>query len=131
MVAAASFSYKIGSGGLIFPQNWQRRPHFLTKLAAAARIWFGNITGGCSDMVWILEHVQYHLFKLPESCILCLCSQHIGYLIHYFYNSKTKCDCQKWISDSYSTSQITYIWKNIYIFLMPTCALGGITAVVL
>ena len=36
--AAASFSYKIGGGGLIFVQNWRRRPHFLTKLAAA-RIW--------------------------------------------------------------------------------------------
>ena len=42
MVAAASFSYKIGSGGLIFQQNWRRRQGF------------GNITGGCSDMVWIL-----------------------------------------------------------------------------
>ena len=49
MVAAASFSYKIGGGGLIFLQNWRRwphfptklaaAPHFPTKLAAAARIW--------------------------------------------------------------------------------------------
>ena len=40
MAAAASFSYKIGGGGLIFLQNWRRRwPHFPTKLAAAARIW--------------------------------------------------------------------------------------------
>ena len=40
--AVVSFSYKIGRGGLIFLQNWRR--------------WqgFGNITGGCSDMVWIL-----------------------------------------------------------------------------
>ena len=38
MAAAASFSYKIGGGGLIFLQNWRWRPHFLTKLAAAARI---------------------------------------------------------------------------------------------
>ena len=38
MAAAASFSYKIGGGGLIFLQNW-RRPHFPTKLAVAARIW--------------------------------------------------------------------------------------------
>ena len=42
MAAVASFSYKIGGGDLIFLQNWWR--------------WqgFGNITGGCSDMVWIL-----------------------------------------------------------------------------
>ena len=42
LAAAASFSYKIGGDGLIFLQNWRR--------------WqgFGNITGGCSDMVWIL-----------------------------------------------------------------------------
>ena len=32
--AVASFSYKIGGGGLIFLQNWRRRPHFPTKLAA-------------------------------------------------------------------------------------------------
>ena len=41
MAAAASFSYKIGSGGLVFPHNWRRQG-------------FGNITGGCSDVVWIL-----------------------------------------------------------------------------
>ena len=40
MAAAASVSYKIGGGGLIFLQNFrQRRPGF------------GNITGGYSDMV--------------------------------------------------------------------------------
>ena len=39
LVAVASFSYKIGGGGLIFLQNWRRGPHFPTKLAAAARIW--------------------------------------------------------------------------------------------
>ena len=46
MAAAASFSYKIGGGGPIFQQNW--------------RGWqgFGNITGGCSDMVWILGPIQ-------------------------------------------------------------------------
>ena len=42
LAAAASFSYKIGGGGLIFQQNWRQRQGF------------GNITGGCSDMVWIL-----------------------------------------------------------------------------
>ena len=42
MAAVASFSYKIGGGGLIFLENWRRRQGF------------GNITGGCSDMVWIL-----------------------------------------------------------------------------
>ena len=40
MAAVASFSYKIGGGNLIFLQNWWRRQGF------------GNITGGCSDMVW-------------------------------------------------------------------------------
>ena len=43
MAAAASFSYKIGGGVLIFQQNWRRRQGF------------GNITGSCSDMVWILD----------------------------------------------------------------------------
>ena len=42
LAAVASFSYKIGGGGLIFLQTWRRRQGF------------GNITGGCSDMVWIL-----------------------------------------------------------------------------
>ena len=41
LAVVASFSYKIGGGGLIFLQNWQRRQGF------------GNITGGCSDMVWL------------------------------------------------------------------------------
>ena len=43
MAAAASFSYKIGGGGLIFLQNWRLQQEF------------GNNTGGCSDMVWILD----------------------------------------------------------------------------
>ena len=70
MVAAASFSYKIGGGGLIFQQNWRQG--------------FGNITGGCSDMVWILDsHMQvatiihrncsgyrlFRLFRILEQCI--------------------------------------------------------------
>ena len=46
LAAVALFSYKIGSGGLIFLQNWRRRQGF------------GNITGGCSDMVWILANGQ-------------------------------------------------------------------------
>ena len=41
LVAVASFSYKIG-GGLVFLRNWRLLQEF------------GNITGGCSDMVWIL-----------------------------------------------------------------------------
>ena len=66
MAVAASFSYKIGSGGFIFLQNWWRQPHFPTKLAAAAsfsyKIGGGGkdfatlATGGCSDMVWILGY---------------------------------------------------------------------------
>ena len=37
MAAAASFSYKIGSGRRWphFLQNWRRRPHFPIKLVAA------------------------------------------------------------------------------------------------
>ena len=42
----ASFSYKIGGGGFIFLQNWRRQQGFV------------NITGGCSDMVWILANRQ-------------------------------------------------------------------------
>ena len=47
LAAVASFSYKIGGSGLIFLENWRRRQGF------------GNITGGCSDMVWILEYAYY------------------------------------------------------------------------
>ena len=53
MVATASFSYKIAGGGLICLQNWRRRQGF------------GNITGGCSDMVWIL--VFYDEFSLNHT----------------------------------------------------------------
>ena len=56
MAEAASFSYKIGGGGLIFLQNWWRRHHFLQNWWR--RQGFGNITGGCSDMVWILAVVK-------------------------------------------------------------------------
>ena len=64
MAAVASFSYKIGGGGLIFLQNW--RPHFPTKIGSGGLIFlqnwrrrqgFGNITGDCSDMVWILGNL--------------------------------------------------------------------------
>ena len=40
-------SYKIGGGGIIFLQNWRRKQGF------------GNITGSCSDMVWILVRHQF------------------------------------------------------------------------
>ena len=46
MAAAASFSYKIGSGGIIFLQNWQRRPHFFYK-----------ICGGGKDLATLLAAV--------------------------------------------------------------------------
>ena len=39
------FSKKMVSEGLIFLQNQQRQ--------AGSQYLFGNITGGCSDMVWI------------------------------------------------------------------------------
>ena len=41
LATVASFSIKIGGGGLFFLQNYRRRQGF------------GNITAGCSDMVWI------------------------------------------------------------------------------
>ena len=57
MTAAASFSYKIGGGGLIFLQNWRRWPHFPTKLAAADS--FSNkIGGGGKDLATLLAAVQ-------------------------------------------------------------------------
>ena len=58
MAAAASFSYKIGGGGLIFQQNWQRRQGF------------GNITGVCSDIVWILDKSGRLLGSLPYNRVL-------------------------------------------------------------
>ena len=56
MVAAASFSYKIGGGGLIFLQNWRRRPHFSTKLAAVASFSY-KIGGGDKDLATFLAAV--------------------------------------------------------------------------
>ena len=50
LAAMASFFYKIGGGGLIFLQNWRQG--------------FDNITGGCSDMVWILGSI---LLKMAYS----------------------------------------------------------------
>ena len=58
LTAVASFSYKIGGGGLIFQQNWRRRQGF------------GNITGGCSDMrhmVWILAGTARRKLKMKCS----------------------------------------------------------------
>ena len=66
LAAVASFSYKIGGGGLIFLQNLQRRAaSFALKIGGVGGLiflqnWrrrqgFGNITGGCSDMVWKLD----------------------------------------------------------------------------
>ena len=55
-MAAASFSYKIGGGGLIFLQNWLRWPHFPTKLASAASISY-KIGGGGKDLATLLAAV--------------------------------------------------------------------------
>ena len=49
MGAEASFSYKIGGGGLIFLQNWRRWPHFLTKLEAVAS--FSYKIGGAGKVL--------------------------------------------------------------------------------
>ena len=76
MAAAASFSYKIGGGGLVFLQNWRQRPHFPSYKIGGwprRRQGFGNITGGCSDMVWILDlHPEcstWHKFPKPGGAI--------------------------------------------------------------
>ena len=52
----ASFSYKIGGGGLIFLQNWRRRPHFPIKLAAAASFSY-KIGGGGKVLATLLAAV--------------------------------------------------------------------------
>ena len=60
LAAVASFSYKIcrhAGGGLIFQQNWRRRQGF------------GNITGGCSDMVWILACPHVTLRSILNSVL--------------------------------------------------------------
>ena len=56
MVAAASFSYKIGGGGIIFLQNWRRWPHFPTKLEAVASFSY-KIGGGGKDLATLLAAV--------------------------------------------------------------------------
>ena len=56
MAVAATFSYKIGGGGLIFLQNWRRWPHFPTKLAAAASFSY-KIGDGGKDLATLLEAV--------------------------------------------------------------------------
>ena len=55
-MAAASFSYKIGGGGLIFLQNWWRWPHFHTKLVAAASFSY-KIDGVGKDLATLLAAV--------------------------------------------------------------------------
>ena len=55
LAAVALFSYKIGGGGLIFQQNWLRQQGF------------DNITGGCSDMVWILAVDERRKTKTKEN----------------------------------------------------------------
>ena len=75
--AAALFSYKIGGGtggGLIFLQNWRLRQGF------------GNITGGCSEMVWILEGPRVSLNA--ELGKLCPFSAPRG---HTFSTSRLSC----------------------------------------
>ena len=54
--AAASFSHKIGGGGLIFLQNWRRWHHFPTKLAAAASFSY-KIGGSGKDLATLLAAV--------------------------------------------------------------------------
>ena len=56
MAAAASFSYKIGGGGLIFLQNWRRWHHFPLKLAAVASLPY-KIGGGGKDLATLLVAV--------------------------------------------------------------------------
>ena len=56
LAAVASFSYKIGGGGLIFLQNWRRWPHFPTKLAAVASFSY-KIGGGGKDFATLLAAV--------------------------------------------------------------------------
>ena len=66
LAAVASFSYKIGCGGLIFLQNWRRRQGF------------GNITGCCSDMVWILgQHQEYDFGQIHHKI-------HFKYILSLF-----------------------------------------------
>ena len=81
LAAVPSFSYKIGGVRLIFQQNWRRRQGF------------GNITGSCSDMVWILD----------------------------FYNSKTRCDRQKQIAFLKSALKSTLVKKEKHIINIATC----------
>ena len=47
--------YRLGSG-LIFLQNWRRRPHFPIKLVAAASF-FNKIGGGGKDLATLLAAV--------------------------------------------------------------------------
>ena len=46
----------IGDGGLIFLQNWRQRPHFPTKLAAAAPFSY-KIGSGGKDLATLLAAV--------------------------------------------------------------------------
>ena len=85
MAAAASFSYKIGGGGLIFQQNWRRQQGF------------GNITGSCSDMVWILVNLL------------------TGFFLMY------KHECYTYMNSTYEYSpSLSMVISNIYIY-METC----------
>ena len=63
MVAAASFSYKIGGGGLIFIQNWRRWQGFHG---------FGNITGGVLTWsgYWVTRKIRVAQKNVIEEKLL-------------------------------------------------------------
>ena len=99
LAAVASFFYKIGGGGLIFLQNWRRRQGF------------GKITGGCSDMVWILgreDQVPCQYYKSSDNII--------------FYRKKVQEIKKKWIV--MLLLQRFYVYIYIFTFIDGNCPLS-------
>ena len=89
---------KIGGGGLIFLENWWRRQGF------------DNITGGCSDMVWILG----------EACSLLFSFLHVA----YSYLSSYCCLCRPlWSFQDSSHCCVLCFLQFIYFFCFQTSCL--------
>ena len=113
LAAVASFSYKIGCGGLIFLQNWRRRRGGLSFLQnwrrRQRRQGFGNITGGYSDMVWILGIGNYR-----EKCPLQIWKRYIATSSYRSFNFQHFFFYDIFLRNAYFTSYWSSNYKSIW-----------------
>ena len=128
--AEASFSYKIGGGGLIFLQNWRRQPHFPTKLAAAASFSY-KIGGSGKDLATLLAAVlTWSGYWSPNLVGICWfksnCIDIKAWLDHHslLIVSQIKWTL-KYLSIRYILRITRYgiISTNLYLFKPPACSI--------